>query len=545
MKTKIASAWSGHDCSFAVLEDGVPVIHAEYERYIREKEPAGDGVRFMFDEYGDKLNDLKAFVQIVPTSKLTQHAESYGRITEHVGASNGQIYTVGHHQAHAANAFFSSNFDEAAIITLDGGGVDLVSDVPVETACTLWVGESNKITPLQIIPMQQLNIGGLWTRVTRYVFGLQSGWPRGHQAGTVMAMAAMGDPTKYVVDFQRMLTTDLLQASFKPPNQPKGPNTGNDPRHPYLDKFAVLAKTSEQEAFDIAAGLQAATEGQIFGIIKHLAEHTGLRRFCFAGGVTLNSVAIGKLRQMPWVEDIFVTPVPHDGGLTIGACQYVWHQVWDNPRVNWNDNASPYLGTLYGLREIDQAIERRNREVEVSVCSQKEVIELLGHGKIVSVFAGGSESGRRALGNRSILADPRNPDMKEIINEKVKHRQWFRPFAPSILREDVKDWFTCDADSPYMNLVLQFKDEVKDKVPAVVHLNGSARLQTVTENDNPWYYGFLKEWFTYSGVPIILNTSFNDREPVVETPDHAIDCFLRTQIDYLYFVDEGLLLSKK
>jgi carbamoyltransferase len=149
------------------------------------------------------------------------------------------------------------------------------------------------------------------------------------------------------------------------------------------------------------------------------------------------------------------------------------------------------------------------------------------------------------LGNRSILADPRNATMKDKINQKVKHRQWFRPFAPSILEESVPDWFTTNKESPYMNFVFKFKEEVRDKVPAVVHLNGTARLQTVTKNDNEWYYNFIKSWEEKSGVPIILNTSFNDREPICETPTHAVNCFLKTDIDYLYFYDYGILVSKK
>jgi carbamoyltransferase len=162
----------------------------------------------------------------------------------------------------------------------------------------------------------------------------------------------------------------------------------------------------------------------------------------------------------------------------------------------------------------------------------------------VSVFGKGSESGRRALGNRSILADPRSPDMKNMINEKVKHRQWYRPFAPSILREEVKNWFKDDVSSPYMSFVVKFKDEVLEKIPAVLHFDNTARLQTVTKDDNPWYHNFLQLWNEKTGVPILLNTSFNDREPICETPSHAIDCFLRTNIDFLFFRDYQLLVSK-
>ena len=163
---------------------------------------------------------------------------------------------------------------------------------------------------------------------------------------------------------------------------------------------------------------------------------------------------------------------------------------------------------------------------------------------VISVYGGGSESGRRALGNRSILADPRSLKMKDIINDKVKHRQWFRPFAPSILREEVSNWFVHDVDSPYMSIALKFKDGMADKVPAVTHNDGTARLQSVDEEDNKWYHNFIKKFGERTGVPIVLNTSFNDREPIVETPEHALDCFLRTNIDYLYFRDFGLLVKK-
>ena len=163
---------------------------------------------------------------------------------------------------------------------------------------------------------------------------------------------------------------------------------------------------------------------------------------------------------------------------------------------------------------------------------------------IISVFGGGSESGRRDLGNRSILADHRNKNMKDIINEKVKHRQWFRPFAPSILREEVSNWFEKDVNSPYMSFVLKFKESVRDKAKAVVHFDGSGRLQTVTKNDNNWYYNFINHFKEKTGVPILLNTSFNDREPIVETPEDAIKCFNGTDIDYLYFYDYNILVSK-
>jgi len=539
---KVASAWSGHDCSYCILENGRPIVHAEYERYIREKEPAGDGVQFMFDDFGP-LKDLKYFATNYSFKKLEAHNDSLARLETTIKNNGGNLYVIGHHQAHAANAFFSSNFKEALIITMDGGGFE--TEDGFITSFTVWEGKDNKISPIHVFPINNLNIGGVWTRATRYIFGLQSGWPRGHQAGTVMAMACMGDPDKYFGDFYNMFTKDLAQACHKPAGQPAGPNVGTDPNHPYLHKWTLIAGKGEQEQFDLAAGLQKATEVYMRGILEMFMEtHGHYKNICFAGGVTLNSVIMGKMLE--WLPDknLYVTPTPHDGGLTIGAAQFVWHQTLDNPRIIWEDNYTPYLGRNYS-HILNPVLEKFKEKVKVEESSVDKLVDLLDDQKIVAVFGEGSESGRRALGNRSILADPRSPDMKDIINEKVKHRQWFRPFAPSILREEVENWFEKDVDSPYMSFVVKFKEEMRDKVPAVVHFDGSARLQTVTKNDNEWYYNLISKWHKKSGVPILLNTSFNDREPICENPEHAINCFLGTEIDYLYFYEHDLLVSRR
>ena len=552
---KVYSAWSGHDCSFVVLNNGYPEVHAEYERYIREKEPAGDGVQFMFDELGD-CDDLKYFVTCRSLNKLLAHRESFQRLNNIIEKNNGQFYVIGHHQSHAANAFYSSNFDKALVVTIDGGGFDPIADVEYQTLVdyndrnmtttfTVWEGDGNKLNKGHIFPIEQINIGGVWTRCTRYIFKLQSGWPRGHQAGTVMAMAAIGNPDRFRADFYQMLKHDSMRVSFKPPGQPGGAYTGNDPKHPYLNKWAELAETDDQTRYDLAAGLQSATEQymkELFTTI--LAQYPQHDKLCVAGGVTLNSVVMGKM--LNWFDgrlsEIYATPTPHDGGMTIGAAQYVWHHILHNPRIQWEDNFTPYLGFTYD--NVTDTLQKYDN-VAYDKTTDEEVLDLLDEQNIIAVFGGGSESGRRALGNRSILADPRSPDMKDLINEKVKHRQWFRPFAPSILREEVSNWFEKDIDSPYMSFVVKFKQEMKDKVPAVVHFDDTARLQTVTENDNKWYYNFIKQWHELSGVPIVLNTSFNDREPICETAEHALNCFLRTNIDYLYFYDEGILVRKK
>ena len=228
---------------------------------------------------------------------------------------------------------------------------------------------------------------------------------------------------------------------------------------------------------------------------------------------------VGKIYGWyPHLKQIYVCPVPYDSGLSIGSAQYLWHQILGNPRITWEDNATPYLGSPYEPQYVKDTLRKGSYSINTKEATDDDVVNLLlEDNNVISVFGGGSESGRRALGNRSILADPRSSSMKNIINEKVKHRQWFRPFAPSILREDVKDWFEGDVDSPYMNIALNFKKEVRDKVPAVLHFDNSARLQTVTEKDNPWYYNFIKKFKEKTGVPLLLNTSFNDREPIVES----------------------------
>ena len=536
---RVTGLWSGHDASFCNLDDGVPSLHAELERYTREKEPAGDAIRFMM-EVDPEWQKSRHFVTAHPVKKLQEHTDSHKALEEHAE----KIWVLGHHQSHAAHAFYSSHADRALVFTFDGGGVEAGGN---ETATTVWVGDGTRLTSSSAYPMSRINIGGLWTRVTRYVFQLQSGWPLGHQAGTVMAMAALGDSKRFISDFRVMLRDHIVQASMKPPTQPRGALVpGKDPRHPYLDKYAQIAAMSEQDKFDLAAGLQAATEELVQQFIGHqLWMNDDIEHICIAGGVSLNSVCMGKIRDwFPKIKSLYIPPVPYDGGLCIGGAQYVWHHEMGNARIKWQDNMLPYLGERYDETRVRADLAKFEDEVTVATANDDDVAQLLDKQNIIAVFQGGSESGRRALGARSILADPRSSDMKARVNDRVKHRQWFRPFAPSFLRESVSDYFVRDDDSPYMGIVLKFKDDAAKRVPAVVHFDGSARLQTVTR-DSGWYYDFIKKWNEVSGVPVVLNTSFNDREPICETPEHALRCFLGTEIDYLYFPEFSILVSRR
>jgi carbamoyltransferase len=536
MGNKVAGLHFSHDCSFVVLDNGHPEIHLELERVLRIKEPAGDALKLLSENYDvSKINHFSHGYEPKQWTIQKHHPYAYAAMQKMAKENGTTVENIGHHQCHAANAFYSSNFDDALIVTIDGGGWDVMPDhegtlFDAALTMTIWKGNNKEIVPLKFFGDRDFNIGVVWNECTKQIFGLSGGYPKGNQCGSVMAMAAMGNANKYYGEFW----------------------TNNFVHHPNkkidYEKFKKIAANSEEDSFHVAAALQLSTENFVRAILQKYITSEKPKNICFSGGVALNSVMMGKL--LNWyesVENVYVCPVPYDGGLCIGAAQYTWHSVLKQDRIKWIDNCTPYLGKTYSEDEVTSALAKYEDVglVKKRVATPSDVAVLLSENdNVISVFAGGSESGRRALGNRSILADPRNPQMKDIINQKVKHRQWYRPFAPSILREKVKDWFTNDIQSPYMSFVLDFKEEMKSKVPAVVHLNGTARLQTVTENDNSWYYNFIKEWEKVSGVPIVLNTSFNDREPIVETPTHALNCFLKTKIDYLYFADYGLLVEK-
>jgi len=540
---KIAGFHSGHDSSYSILDDGVSVTHNELERFNRRKNSVANSMQF-FLENENNFDDIK-YITTHRTGGMVnnKYMKSFDACQQIAKNNGGGIYIAGHHQSHAANAFFTSDFEEALIVTIDGGGIDNedgsshdLSNIDKGgsnasiTCFTVWYGKGNKITPIKMISMGKFNPGFYWANVTKDVFGLGT-WrdPRGDQAGTVMGMAALGDSQKYLHHFKNFGNLKMQKKC--------GP----------IDEEILIkdAKISEQNRFDISASLQKETEKVIRDLITPYIKKYKPKNLCLSGGVSLNCVSVGKMFDWFPGINIFVDPIPYDAGLSLGSSRYLWHQILDNPRIyDTPQNRSPYLGYTYTEDEVQNALDERSDEIVVIGADDDYVVQSMIDKRIVSVFGGGSESGRRALGNRSILADPTHSETKDIVNERVKHRQWFRPFAPSILREYVKDWFVHDADSPYMNIAMKFKEGMSKKVPAVVHFDDTARLQSVSKEDNEWYYNFIDNFRKRTGVPILLNTSFNDREPIVETPKHALDCFLRTNIDYLYFRDYGILVSK-
>jgi len=484
----------GHDSSYAILEDGVIVIHEELERINRIKETNDDILEF----YANNRGSLDEFDYIV-TFHHADHKWYPPRFKQMLDNNDSRAKIIGHHKSHAANAFYSSEFDNALIFSIDGGGWDFLDmeAVPPDNMCpdgkaygmspgtfTVWVGEGTDIK--HVMYMTNPNIGGLWDGLTKGVFGLHgAGPPYGSQAGTVMGMAAHGNPERF----------------------------GSIPNFP-LSTEPMPPVVTEQDRFDFAAATQQWTEETIRTVMKPFIEALGIKKVCITGGVALNCVANGKVKEWFGLEDVFVPPVPYDAGLAIGTAQYLYHHVLGYPKSTHRSYKTPYLGNSYSLKDISIAMSEVGDKVSVQYASDQEVCTLLNQQKIISLYGGRSESGRRALGNRSIVADPRQKEMKDYINQKTKHRQWFRPFAPSILREHVAEWFVEDIDSPYMNFAVPFKEEKKSIVPVVVHADGTGRLQTVSDEDNSRYYQLLTAWHQLTGVPILVNTSFNDREPI-------------------------------
>ena len=527
----ILGAWSGHDASYAIVgDDGSLKSHCELERHIREKEVAADSIAWFLCHH-KTMSEVAAIATCHSAALVKQHRATHGI----------PVHVIGHHEAHAADARYSSHFDECAILIVDGGGYEDAAGATVATS--LWRSRSPALLePVMKIQESDLNIGGLWTRATRYIFGLESGWPYGHQAGSVMAMAALGDPSRFAARFRAAMTVDRAAANKAPLGHVRGMSAKDPkrPKHPYFADLETLALSDRQTMFDLAASLQAVTEEKLEQLVTSALSVSD--NVCLSGGVALNSVAAGKLLTRFGEEKLHIPPVPYDGGLCIGAARHYAHVIMKRSWTPSADWSVPYLGSACSAGEISAAVASAG--LRTTQATDRDAIDALDSGEILAVLCGRAESGRRALGHRSIIADPRRADMKERVNERVKHRQSYRPFAPSVLREHVVDWFQRDASSPYMSFVLQLKPEKIALVPAIAHLDGSARVQTLTKADNDWYYDFVKLWHERSRVPMLLNTSFNDREPICETAEHAVRCFAQTDIDALYFPELGLMARR-
>jgi len=566
------NAYHGN-ASAAIVCEGRLVAAVEEERFNRVKYAAGfpaQAIRYCLREARLELKDIdhvavprnpyarlgsKLFYAIrMPSfarermkvlAKFTGIPEALARAFDADPANMAaKFHRIEHHQAHLASAFFVSPFERAALLSADGLG---------DFASTMWgAGDGGRMKIDGAIAFPH-SLGLFYSAVTQYLGFLKFG-----DEYKVMGLAAYGE-AEQLEAFRDIVHANgngfRLELDYFTHHR-----TGPEMSWAEADKTPALGKMFsevmenklgpkrgpdeplEQRHRNLAAALQARLEEIYLGMLKKLAERTGLKAVCLAGGVAFNCVANGKIFDRTGFEQVYVHPAAGDAGLAVGAAYYVWHQILGKPRTFVMDHA--YWGPGYTREEIRSAIDASGagkKDCRVEELAEDNLMArtaaIVADGKILGWFQGRAEWGPRALGNRSIVADSRRSEMKEILNRRIKHRESFRPFAPSILAESTGAWFEKSHPSPFMTLAYSVRPEKRDKIPAPTHVDGTGRLQTVTREANPRYWSLIKAFEQLTGVPVVLNTSFNDNEPIVCSPAEALDCFRRTQMDALVLGD--------
>lgn len=447
-----------------------------------------------------------------------------------------RFHNVAHHLSHAASSFLISDFKEAAILTVDGSGE--------WTATMMCAGKNNKILPLKELYYPH-SLGYLYASVTEYL-----GFKPNSGEGKVMGLASYGRP-QYIDTFRKIVKLgekgayrlDLSYFDYY-----KHGITSTQNRSWVSQKFVselgpprTPESKIESRHEDIAASLQQVLEEVMLHMVNYLWEETKMENLCLAGGVALNSVANGFIIKRSKFKKIFIQPAAGDGGTSVGAAFYTYHCRLNQPRIRVPETV--FIGPKFSESEILKALESHKLPYKKTDPPEAGA-QLLAEGKILGWFQGRIEFGPRALGNRSIIADPRKAEMKDIINARVKFRESFRPFAPSILEEKLEEYFDFNHPSPTMLLVYNVLPEKWNVIPAVTHVDGTGRVQSISRTDNPLYYDLINHFYRLTGVPVILNTSFNVRgKPIVCTPEQALDCFLKTDMDNLIIGD--YLVSKR
>ena len=466
------------------------------------------------------------------------------RLEVELSSLQADFHNVEHHRAHMASAYFVSPFDEAAVLSVDGMG-DFVS--------TMWgIGKGNCLEVDGSISFPH-SLGIFYSAVTQWL-----GFPKYGDEGKVMGLAPFGDPVfldkmRKVVRLQHDGTFELDVDYFA--HHAEGVTMSWDESEPKLgalfsERFVQMFGeprvpgseiTSRHQ--DVAASLQAMLEETELAMVRKLQRESGQRALCMAGGVALNSAFNGRVLPETDFTDIYIQPAAGDAGTALGVCYFIYHQVLSKPRTYVMNSA--YTGPQFDNESIEILLKKHG--LPYKAIDQHTLVEqaadILVRGDVLGWFQGRMEWGPRALGNRSILADPRSDVMKNILNSRIKHRETFRPFAPSILLEKVGEYFDQDYPDPFMVKVYNVRSEKRAEIPAVTHVDGSGRLQTVSHEDAPRYWALIDEFRRKTGVPVVLNTSFNENEPIVCNPQEAIECFLRTRMDALaigdYLIEKG------
>lgn len=467
---------------------------------------------------------------------------------------NAELHFIDHHKAHLASAFYASPFPESSVVSIDGFG---------DFASGSWGFGSNTEIRTDGYVYFPHSLGAFYTAITQFL-----GFPNYGDEYKVMGLAPYGEPS-YMTAMEEIvqLKTDGTYALNLKYFQHYGKKdldhqwTHGSPvvgQHWSSNLEELLGKprrTNEkldQRYMNIAKSAQTMYEEALFNLLSTQFEKDGCPNISISGGCGANSVANGKIPSRTRFKNVYVQAASGDAGGALGAALEVWHKISGSRCRNM---ATAYLGCHSNHQEIAELINQSQNkcQLEEAGCTVRqlddttindEVTDSLMRGEVVGWFEGQMEWGPRALGHRSILGDPRRADMKDILNLKIKRRESFRPFAPSILRESVRDWFETDGDVPFMMQVFIIKEEKRKIVPAVTHVDGTGRLQTVTKDENQRYYDLISTFHAKTGVPMILNTSFNENEPIVCTPQQALDCFLRTKMDILVLENTLVRRSK-
>jgi carbamoyltransferase len=559
------------DSSACIYKDGILIAATEEERFRRIKHWAGfptKSIEFCLKEASISIQDVdyiaisrdpkanfqkKVFSAIknkLSVSNIINRVKNLKKASSieeefilHFGAVKAQIINVEHHRSHLASAFFASPFEKSALISIDGMG-DFTSTMT-------GIGTQNEIEVLETVSYPH-SVGIFYTVFTQWL-----GFPHYGDEYKVMGLAPYGNPkyTEKLRDVLLFKDNGLFELNLSYFNHPqKGVNMVWEGGIPamgslYTDKleavFGPVRKANEklnEYHYDMAASVQRITEELIFHMLNALHKKTGIDTVCLAGGVAQNSVANGKILQNTPFKKLYIPPAGHDAGTAIGAALWVYNQLFKQPRTE--PMLHGYFGSKFSNEEVETILKERKvpyrRLGDVDLYN--EVTNCLIGGGVVGWFQGRAEFGPRALGHRSIIADPRRTDAKEILNTKIKRRESFRPFAPSILMDHTANYFERVEDVPFMEKVFIIKEEKRGEIPAVTHVDGTGRLQTVNPAVEPRYYALIKAFYDKTNVPILLNTSFNENEPIVNTPQEALDCFLRTQMDML--VMENIVLTR-
>lgn len=553
-----------HDSAAVLLKDGVIVFAAQEERYTRKKQDeslpknaieaalkhAGitmDHITCIgfyekpFLKFFDRL--LQTYFKVWPLGLFSYHHAMQEWMTKKLWIPQniekelkykGEVLYVPHHESHAASAFYCSGFEDAAVVTVDGVGEWATT--------TVGYGKGKHLELKQEIHFPH-SLGLLYSAITYYL-----GFKVNSAEYKVMGLAPYGKP-EYLEKMYELIDVKedgSFQLNMKYFNYEWGLRmTGRklekllgEPRRKGETKLTQFHK-------DVAASLQQLTDEVMLKLVTHAKKICPSENLCLAGGVALNCVANGKILRSGLYKEIFIQPAAGDAGGALGVALSIWHKKFDGERLPRLENV--FLGNEYNDEEIEAFVKSENLPY-TKFAERSQLIahssQLLEGTNVIGWFQGRMEFGPRSLGNRSIIADARNKENWQKVNLKIKFRESFRPFAPTVLEERVHDYFELDRESPYMLLVADVQKEKREDIPAVTHVDGSARIQTINRAQNQKYYDLIKAFEQRTGCPVIINTSFNVRgEPIVESPRDALNCFLNTHMDYL--IMGNILLDKK